>query len=70
MKNFKFKTVSIYSSLGSGKVLSIISQVEEVLTSLGVRVLLNASLKSKTLSKKKLYGDKHIIRNAEFYQNF
>lgn len=65
MKNFKFKTVSIFSSLGGEKVFSIISQVEEVLTSLGVRVLLNASLKSKTKFKKKLYGNKYILRNAE-----
>ena len=65
MKNLKFKTVSIYSSLNGNKVSAIISQVEEVLTSLGIRVLIDASLKNKRLSNKKFYGDKFIIRNAE-----
>ena len=61
----KFKTVSIYSSLSSQKVISIISQVEEVLANLGIRVLLSDSLNQKSLNKKKFYGDKYLIRNAE-----
>ena len=53
----KFKTVSIYSSLDNKKVHSIISQVDEVLSNLNIRVLMSKSIYNNEYKKKKFYSD-------------
>ena len=61
----KFKTVSIYSSLDNKKVHAIISQVDEVLSNLNIRVLLSKSIYNNEYKKKKFYSDKFIINNSD-----
>ena len=61
----KFKTVSIYSSLDNKKVHAIISQVDEVLSNLSIRVLLSKSINNNEYKKKKFYSDNFIVNNSD-----
>ncbi len=61
----KFKTVSIYSSLDNKKVHAIISQVDEVLSNLSIRVLLSKSINNNKYKKKKFYSDNFIVNNSD-----
>ncbi len=61
----KFKTVTLFSSLDVKKVGSIISQIDEVLVNLGIKVLLSDSLKVIKLEKRKITSDANIIKNSD-----
>ena len=61
----RFKKVAIYSSLRDKKVSLISYQLEEVLENLGIKVLLSKSSIYSITSKKKIYSDAYIEKNAD-----
>ena len=65
VSNLKFKNVAIYSSLKDKKVVSIASQVAEVLSNLGVNCLSPASSKIKSEFSNKVLSDKTIIKRSD-----
>ena len=65
VSNLKFKNVAIYSSLKDKKVVSIASQVAEVLSNLGVNCLSPVSSKIKSEFSNKVLSDKTIIKRSD-----
>ena len=60
-----FKSIAIYSSLSSPKVLKLCNQVEEILNSFGVRMLFPTTSSVKFNSSRKTYSDKYIVNNSD-----
>ena len=65
VSNLKFKNVAIYSSLKDKKVVSIASQVAEVLSNLGVNCLSPVSSKINSEFSNKVLSDKTIIKRSD-----
>jgi NAD+ kinase len=65
VSDLKFKNVAIYSSINDKKVNAIAEQVEEVLSSLGVKCLFPSSSRISGKFVKQQYIDKTIINRSD-----
>tara|TARA_A100001015_G_scaffold283184_1_gene348260 strand:+ start:547 stop:735 length:189 start_codon:yes stop_codon:yes gene_type:complete len=57
----KFKSIALYSSKEDKKILNIASQLFEIFSNVGVKVLVPNSSKEITKNSIRTYSDKYII---------
>lgn len=65
VKNKKFESIAIYSSVSNKKTIQITNHLEEIITNMGLRILSPKSSKVMGQVSRKLYSDAYIIKKAD-----